>query len=203
MFGMIAAYNSDYETATKFIREGLPLAQELGNGYCVAWNLKASAVLFEAKAKEERAAKLYGAAEALRRAVGAPLSPVDLPDHEHSLAAARAQLEEAVWEEAWAEGQAMTIEEAVEYALFEEEPTAPPVSSVPEQASTSAQPASLTRRQKEIAALVARGLTNRQIASKLIVSERTVDNHVANILKKLGLSSREQVAARMAGQLPG
>jgi DNA-binding NarL/FixJ family response regulator len=55
-----------------------------------------------------------------------------------------------------------------------------------------------TRRETEVAALVGRGLTNRQIASELVISERTVDHHVANILKKLGLHSRSEVAARMA-----
>ncbi len=53
----------------------------------------------------------------------------------------------------------------------------------------------LTAREREVALLVARGLTNRQIASELSISKRTVDNHVANILKKLGLRSRAQVAA--------
>jgi len=204
LLGMIAAYNGDYEAAAKLISEGLPLALELGNEYCVAWNLEASAALAGAKAEEARAARLYGAAEALRDAIGAPLAPVDRPDYERHLTAARAQLDEAAWEKAWAEGQVMALEEAVEYALSEEEPTAPPLSPVPEQeAPAGTQLPDLTRREKEIAALIARGLTNRQIASKLVVSGRTVDNHVRNILKKLGLRSREQVAARMAEHLPG
>ena len=56
----------------------------------------------------------------------------------------------------------------------------------------------LTRREKEVAALVAQGLTNRQIASELVLSEHTVHRHVASILKKLDLHSREQVASRLA-----
>ena len=52
----------------------------------------------------------------------------------------------------------------------------------------------LTRREREVAALVARGLTNRQIASELHLSERTVENHVSKILRKLGLASRARVA---------
>ena len=52
---------------------------------------------------------------------------------------------------------------------------------------------SLTRREKEVAALIERGLTNRRISTELTISERTVDNHVANILKKLGLRSRAQI----------
>jgi DNA-binding NarL/FixJ family response regulator len=53
-----------------------------------------------------------------------------------------------------------------------------------------------------VAALVAQRLTNRQIAKELVISERTVENHVANLLKKLGLHSREQVAASMSDQQP-
>jgi non-specific serine/threonine protein kinase len=52
----------------------------------------------------------------------------------------------------------------------------------------------LTRREREVALLVARGLTNRQVAQELSISERTSANHVAKILKKLGLSSRTQIA---------
>ena len=97
----------------------------------------------------------------------------------------------------------MTVEEAIEYALSEEKPTAPSVSSIPERASATAQPPDhLTRREKEVAVLMARGLTNRRIAEKLMVSERTVDKHVRNILKKLGLRSRKQVTARVADHQP-
>jgi DNA-binding NarL/FixJ family response regulator len=53
----------------------------------------------------------------------------------------------------------------------------------------------LTRRELEVAALVARDLSNREIASRLVISERTADNHVANILSKLGARTRLQVAA--------
>ena len=52
----------------------------------------------------------------------------------------------------------------------------------------------LTRREREVAELVARGLANRQIASELHLSERTVENHVSKILRKLGLSSRSQLS---------
>jgi predicted ATPase/DNA-binding SARP family transcriptional activator/DNA-binding CsgD family transcriptional regulator len=205
--GMVVAYHSDdHKEAANFLREGLTLGRELRlENVGLAQCLEASAALAGTKAKGARAAKLYGAADALRDAIGAPLAPVDRSDYEHNLAAARSQLDEAAWETVWVEGQAMTIEEAVEFALFEEKPTAPSVSPVLEQEEAPAgrQPPDLTRREKEIAGLVTWGLTNRQIASKLMVSERTVDNHVANILKKLGLSSREQVAARMAEQPPG
>jgi DNA-binding NarL/FixJ family response regulator len=109
---------------------------------------------------------------------------------------ARSWPDEAAWDTAFAEGQAMSFEEAVEYALSEEE-TATPVPPAPDRPSAYASSA-LTRREKEIATLVAQGLTNRQIAKELVVSERTVDKHVTNLLKKLNLHSRGQVAVRMA-----
>jgi non-specific serine/threonine protein kinase len=90
----------------------------------------------------------------------------------------------------------MALEQAVEYALSEEDHIAPTLSA-PKQPSVDNQPSNLTRREREVARLVMQGLTNRQIAEALFVSERTVDHHVSNILKKFNLSSREQVASRL------
>jgi DNA-binding NarL/FixJ family response regulator len=63
----------------------------------------------------------------------------------------------------------------------------------------SATSISITRRQLEIARLIADDLSNRQIAARLFVSERTVETHVTNILNKLGLNSRIQLSRWMAG----
>lgn len=65
--------------------------------------------------------------------------------------------------------------------------------------------ATLTRREREITALVAAGLTNREIAERLVLSERTVEAHIANVFAKVGASSRSQIAvwhARSASQAP-
>jgi DNA-binding NarL/FixJ family response regulator len=149
-----------------------------------------------ARAQGARAARLWGAAEALRETISDPLAPADRPEYERSMAAARAGLGEASWEASFAEGKSMLLEEAVEYALSGEvEPTLS-ISPGPESPSTNAL-TNLTNREREVAAFVARGLTNRGIASELVISERTVDHHVANILKKLNLHSREQVSAPM------
>ena len=67
-----------------------------------------------------------------------------------------------------------------------------------EQSSAEKTPSTLTRREREVANLLERRFTTRQIAAKLHLSERTVDNHVANILRKLNLHSRAQVSAKMA-----
>jgi DNA-binding NarL/FixJ family response regulator len=98
---------------------------------------------------------------------------------------------------AWAGGKAMPLEQAIEYALSDEEEREPPtLVPVPEQQPPPDERTErLTRREREVALLVARGLTNRQIASELSVSRSTVNNHVARILRKLGLRSRAQIAA--------
>ncbi|MDQ4129273.1 MAG: hypothetical protein M3151_15225, partial [Actinomycetota bacterium] len=116
--GRITLYTSDdLEAAAAFFREGLMVAKRIEDGECAALCLEGFAGLAGARAQGARSAQLYGATEALREAVGVPLSPVDRPDHDHTVAAARAQLDEAVWRTAWDEGKAMSLEEAVEYAL--------------------------------------------------------------------------------------
>jgi DNA-binding CsgD family transcriptional regulator/tetratricopeptide (TPR) repeat protein len=192
--GWAAAINGDHEAAARYIGEGLPLAQELGNGLLSAMCLEELAIVYGAKGEGTRAARLYGAAEALRLDIGAPLSPADQPELERHLATARATLDAASWDAAWADGRAMTPEKAAEYALSEVR-AAPPAAPSPERPPAGEPRAKLSRREKELAEMLARGLTNRQIAKELVLSERTVENHVSNILKKLKLSSRSEVAA--------
>jgi DNA-binding NarL/FixJ family response regulator len=90
----------------------------------------------------------------------------------------------------------MTVEEAEKYALAEREEPAPPRrASAPKDFLAVRQPEDgLTGRQWEVALLIARGLTNRQIASKLAVAENTVANHVARIARKLNVPSRSRIA---------
>jgi len=130
--------------------------------------------------------------------MGMQQDPNDRVLQEPYLAAARSRVDETAWETAWEEGRFMGQKEALEYALSEERfiAIAP---NVPEELSPDAPPpAALTPREGEIAALLVQGFTNRQIASELSISEHTVHRHVAGILKKLNLHSREQVASRLA-----
>ena len=198
--GWARLLQSDNERARISYRESLTLCKELGNKLDASEGLEGLACVSAAEGATERAARLFGAGEALREAVGFAQLPAEAALREPYLATVRSQLDEASWRAAWAEGRAMSMEQAIEYALSEERPTFP-ISPAPERASADEAP-HLTRREREVAALVARGFTSRQIAKELVVSERTVDNHVANILKKLSLHSREQIAARMAEQSP-
>jgi DNA-binding CsgD family transcriptional regulator len=148
----------------------------------------------------EGAARLFGAAqEALHETVGKRQTTRESALREPYLATARSRLDEATWEAAFAEGRAVELEEAVEYALSEDDSST--ISTrTPKQTSATARPSALTRREREVAKVVARGLTNRRIAKELVLSERTVENHVRNILKKLKLSSRSEVAAWVEAQ---
>jgi ATP/maltotriose-dependent transcriptional regulator MalT len=191
--GMVTVYNSDdHDVAEAFLKESLALNREIGSWEYVAYCLEGFAGLAGARAQGVRAARLWGAAETLRERLSAPLPPADRPDYDRSKSTARAPLAEGSWEKAFAVGKSTPLEEAAEYALSgEEEPTLS-ISPGPEPFSTN-KLTNLTRREKEVAHLVGRGHTNRQIASELVISERTVDHHVASILKKLNLQSREQV----------
>ena len=95
----------------------------------------------------------------------------------------------------------MTPEEAVEYALAEQD-AASPAASAPGHRPPGRPTGGLTGREEEVAVLVARGLTNRQVAARLGISEHTARTHVGKILKKLDLHSRAQLAAWAAEHEP-
>jgi DNA-binding CsgD family transcriptional regulator len=192
--GWAALLREDHERAKALFEENLVLCRELGDKRVASESMDGLACSVASRGEAQRADRLFGAAATLREAVGYQQLLRERALREPYLSIARSSLDEAVWETAFAEGQAMSFEEAVEYALSAQEhsPLAPPA---PEQPSTGARRPDLTRREKEVVALVAQGLTNRQIAKELVLSERTVEKHVANILKKLGLHSRERVAA--------
>ncbi|MER6618016.1 response regulator transcription factor [Streptomyces xantholiticus] len=98
---------------------------------------------------------------------------------------------EAQFDRALRRGAGFTLDEALAYALEEE---APATIASPSDEEPSAGIA-LTRREREVADLVASGLSNKEIAAGLVIAQRTVETHVGRILAKLGLTSRLQLAA--------
>ena len=187
----------EHERAMGSFREALQMCQDIGRKLQVIENLEGMAGLAEALGEATKAAHLWGAAQGSREVIGISLTLGETALHEPYLASARSRLGEKAWEEALAEGRAMSLEEATEYALFKEkskDEIDPPAASAPEE-PLSGQPSNkITRREQEVAALVTRGLTNREVSTALGISERTAGNHVARILKKLGLRSRAQIA---------
>jgi predicted ATPase/DNA-binding CsgD family transcriptional regulator len=189
----LAQAERDHERARELFEEGLTVSAELGNESDVVHCLEGLASIAGAEGSIVRAARLWGAAEALLEEieVGVHTYVPDRSLHQSQVAAARAQLEEAEWTAAWAEGLAMTSERTLEYALEQE--------ATPEPAAPKAYPAGLSVREAEVLRLVATGLTNAGVAKELVLSSRTVDWHVSSIYRKLGIHSRAE-ATRYASE---
>jgi len=145
--------------------------------------------------RHERAAILLGSAQ--RVCDESSLSLLDLHRHQHeqSVSLIIRGTGRALFDTAYAQGRAMTIGEGVAFAVADKQ-AAKPLPAVKAASDTE-----LTRRQLEIARLIAEDLTNRQIAERLFLSERTVETHITNILNKLGLNSRTQLS-RWLAELP-
>src|SRR5439155_2132332 len=98
----------------------LAIWQALGDKRGSAWSLEALAYLYFAQAQQERAVRLCGAVEGLREAIHSPLEPCFRAEYDRNLVAAREALGTEAFAAVWAEGRAMTLEQAVAYALEEE-----------------------------------------------------------------------------------
>ncbi|MBI5302794.1 MAG: tetratricopeptide repeat protein [Chloroflexi bacterium] len=177
------------------LRESLGLFKEESAFYFIPHALDSFAFLPAESNHAPRAAQLFGATQALREKFGTPLSPGYRKDYEAYLAAVCAKLDDATFDAAWNEGRAMLLEQAIEFALAEikipdaiETPTLSPRQAAKEKFG------GLTAREREVAALIARGKSNREIADALVLSERTIEGHVGNILNKLGFNARTQIA---------
>jgi DNA-binding CsgD family transcriptional regulator len=175
--------------------ESLHALQDLQDKIGVFHCLLGMAGVAGSRGQPSRMARLGGAAEALGEVFAISLLPMYRRNYnnEERMVAARSQLGEREWLEAWAEGRAMTPERAIEYAL---EP-APKTPQEPPASPTYT--SGLSNREVEVLRLVARGLTNAQIAEDLYISPRTVNAHLGSIYHKIGSSTRAE-AARFASE---
>ncbi len=119
--GLVAAAQGDYASARSLFEESLATRSELGDQRGIPECVEGLAGVQGAQKQPERAARLFGAAEAVREAIGAPLRPNERDRYDGAVAALRAALGKDAFEAAWAAGRAMTVEEAVAYALEEGE----------------------------------------------------------------------------------
>ena len=188
----VAAGRQDHARTMALAAQSLRALHEAGASRDTATALVVMATAAASSGQVEVGARLLGAV-AQAYPEGSAI-PSEQSSFEQACAAAQAALSEQDFEAAWAAGQQLSIDQAVDLALTLEESTRTPAGQTTGQPEP--QPGStLTRREREVVALIARGLTNRQIADELIISEWTADSHVRHILNKLNFRSRAQVAA--------
>jgi non-specific serine/threonine protein kinase len=201
--GVAARHQGDPAGAQALFREALQVAGEKGARLEISECLEGLAGVACDQKQPHRAALLFGAAETLREAIGADRPSAIRADYVRDVAAARAQLEEKEFATAWSSGRSATLEQATAYALAEADGAepgsgakdAPDARALTPLQAAKRQYGGLTARERQVAALVAQGKSNSAIATELVVTVRTVETHITHSLRKLGFSSRTQIAA--------
>ncbi len=184
LLGKIYTTEGNYAAAQTLYEQSLAISGELSEKWVATVFLVALGEVVAAQRQLAWAAQLWGAAEALRDAIGIPIPLVERADYERSVSATRVHLGERAFAAAWAQGQSMTLEQAL--AAKGQKPTPPP----PTLTSSPNYPAGLTAREVEVLRLLSSGMTDIQIAEKLVLSPRTVHAHISSIYSKLGVTSR-------------
>jgi len=183
--GHIALAQGNHQVAARLYRESLILSERMGNKASVAGCLDGLATILGDWGRIEQAVQLFGASDLLLPPVDEPLIAKADPlrqSRPREVETLRAQLGEEAFAAAWAEGRAMTLEQAVEYALQE--------TDRPAQSPAPPAPDDLSGREREVLWLLATGLSNKEIAHRLSLSTFTIQAHLRSIYGKLGVSSR-------------
>lgn len=190
--GYAAHDQGDTARAMALFVEGLTSLTGLGDHRMIAVGLDGVAGVARSSGRQEYAARLFGAAAAMREADGLPLEPAFRSAHERSVAACRAALGDDAFASAWAVGAALPQSAALAEAIAIAVPptsTAPPA---PVRKPTDR--LGLTPREFDVLRLLAQGMTDREIAESLSISERTAGNHVQHAMQKIGVDSRTAAA---------
>ncbi|MET8334525.1 ATP-binding protein [Streptosporangium canum] len=187
--GLVAMAEGDADRAASYARDSLRVKRHFSDAMAIVLCLELLAAAAVDRGEPARAGRLLSAARTGWRDKGLLGYPLMVEDSARCAELVRRSLSRRDYDQAAREGAALGLEGAIAYALGEEE--AAGGAAVRRDSGW----APLTRREREVAELVAEGLTNRQIAHRLMVVQRTVDSHVEHILAKLGFSARAQVAA--------
>jgi DNA-binding CsgD family transcriptional regulator len=194
--GLVAVAEGDPVAARARFVEGLRVATQTDDRLAQSAFLRQLGAAAVTTGHARLGAQLLGAGEALGTAAGvATGGPVE-PWLERATAAAVSAMGAARFDAERAAGARWPRERAIRLALGETEPTGADAGRV--ETGQHADTGPLSRREVEVAQLIAEGLGNREIGARLFISERTVTTHVGNILNKLGFDSRTQVASWMA-----
>jgi DNA-binding CsgD family transcriptional regulator len=184
----VAIAQGEPEQAGRDAHDALVSAAGTGAYAAAPAALECLAALAVGAGSHREAARLFGAADAIRQRGGFVRFKIFDAFFDFPVAALREGLGEKDFESAWAEGAALSTEEAIAYAQRRRGERKRPSSGW----------ASLTPTERDVVRLVSEGLANNDIATRLFVSPRTVQTHLTHVYTKLGLSSRVQLAQEAA-----
>jgi predicted ATPase/DNA-binding CsgD family transcriptional regulator len=181
----LCARERNLQGAESLAHEALGLAREASDPLGVVDGLELLAWLAAEQSSPREAVRLWAAAESRRAELGYARFPADRPAHEAALDAAKQALGEE-FATAWAEGAALSVDDAIAYAARGRGERRRPATGW----------ASLTPTELEVARLVGQHLSNPDIAERMFVSRATVKTHLVHMYAKLGIDSRSELAAQ-------
>jgi DNA-binding CsgD family transcriptional regulator len=184
----VAIAAGEPEQAERDAQDALTCAAELKAHLQIPDILECLAALAGQDESHREAARRFGAAHAIRQRMGAVRFKTYDADYQASVAALRDAMGENDFESAWAEGAALSTEEAIAYTQRGRGQRKRPTSGW----------ASLTPTERDVVRLLGEGLANNAIAARLFISPRTVQTHLTHVYTKLGLTSRVQLAQEAA-----
>ncbi len=173
----------DVEAAAAEWREALAVYRDLSDPFGTIWCLGGLALVAAEHSDHERVLRLAAVADRMSREWSLSTGSFRHGQLDEACRKARAKLGGRKSDAVWSDGKAMSAARALEYALGAEPTPSDAVDSGP-----------LSRREQEVVAMVAAGMTNREIAARLFIAERTAEGHVERIRNKLGFRSRTEVA---------
>jgi DNA-binding CsgD family transcriptional regulator len=174
----------EMDGAEQDAQAALSTAMETSVELRMAPALECLATLAITAESHREAARLFGAAEAMRQRTGEVRFPSFEADYQASVEESRTGMGTDEFDEAWAEGTALSVDEAIAYARR----------GRGERKRPSSGWASLTPTELDVVRLLTEGLPNKDIATRLFISPRTVETHLTHVYAKLGMSSRVQLA---------
>ncbi|MBO3752373.1 LuxR family transcriptional regulator [Streptosporangiaceae bacterium NEAU-GS5] len=183
--GYAALRSGGFADAGECLAEGLRIARQIDDRVAQCYLVGALGCCAAAGRKPRLAAELLGAMENMRAEIGADVHPGMAPALAEASRSATAALGPAAFDPVYETGRRLSRDAAVRLALGE--------ITAPESGDTGV----LSQRETDVARLVTDGLSNKEIGARLFISERTVESHIRNVLTKLGLTTRTQVATWM------
>ncbi len=194
--GRVEHDRCDLPSAAACLEEALELFRDVLDNDGIAYTLESVAGLAAAYGDGLCAARLFGAAQALREAISSPMALFDRSEYARYVANARDLVDAAEFASAWQDGcrtalsDAITLTHKMSREVQAHGETLARLSRHPTPTHPEAVAAGLTARELDVLRLIAGGLSNQQIADRLVLSVRTVERHVANIYGKLAVSGR-------------